>query len=129
MGGYPDLYNHLLALQPHSMANSILCRMAFLVTSNPELLQALGLEVKGGHEICRPTTVITPIRDYEDAFEGWKRAWMTKAKRDFITDFADVWSEDFPEFKAQLGEPECFDRWWSISEVGVMEIDSAWKPS
>jgi hypothetical protein len=111
------------------MANSILCRLAYLVTPKPELLGALGLEAKGDHEICRPVTVITPIRKHEDAFEGWKRAWMTKAKRDFITEFADVWSEEFPEFTAQLGEPECFDRWLSISEVDVIEIDSAWKPS
>jgi hypothetical protein len=119
----------LVAQQPHPMANSIPCRLAYLVTPKPELLKALGLEAKGGHEVCRPTIIITPLRDYEDAFEGWKRAWMTKAKRDFVSEFTDVCSEDIPEFTAQLSDPECFDRWWSISEVDVLEIDSAWTPS
>ena len=118
-----------VALLPHLMANSILCRLAYLVTPKPELLQALDLEAKGGHEICRPATVITPIRDYEDAFEGWKRAWMTKAKQDFISEFVATWSDDFPGFTAQLGQPDCFDHWWSISEVAVTEIDSARTPS
>jgi hypothetical protein len=111
------------------MANSILCRLAYLVTPKPEFIQALGLEAKSGHAICRPATVITPVRDYEDAFEGSKRAWMTKAKQDFITEFVATWSDDFPGFTAQLRQPESFDRWWSISEIDVTEIGSAWKPS
>jgi hypothetical protein len=98
--------------------------LAFLVTPKPELLQALSLEAKGGHRICRPTAVITPVRDYEGAFEGWKRAWLTKAKQDFTADFVVTRSDDFPGFTAQLGQPECFDRWWSISE-----IDAVWIPS
>jgi hypothetical protein len=111
------------------MTNSILCRLAFLVSPKPELLQSLGLDAKGGHEICRPATVITPVRDYQEAFEGWKRAWMTKAKQDFVTEFVATWSDAFSVFTAELGQPECFDRWWSISEIDVIEIDSAWKPS
>ena len=111
------------------MASSILCRLAYLVTPKPELLQALRFDTTSGHEICRPATVITPVRDYETAFEGWKRAWMTKAKQDFITEFAATWSEDFPGFTAQLGQARCFDRWWSISQIDVTEIDAAWTPS
>jgi len=111
------------------MANSIICRLAYLVTPKPELLQALSLDATSGHEICRPATVITPVRDYEDAFEGRKRAWMTKAKQDFITEFTATWSGDFPGFTAQLGQAECFDRWWSISQIDVTEIDAAWTPS
>jgi len=111
------------------MTNSIRCRLVFLVSPKPELLQSLGLDAKGGHEICRPATVITPVRDYEDAFEGWKRAWMTKAKQDFVTEFVATWSDEFSGFTAQLGQAERFDRWWSISEIDVIEIDSAWKPS
>jgi hypothetical protein len=111
------------------MAKSILCRLAYLVTPKRELIEALGLDAESGHEICRPSTVITPVRDYEDAFEGWKRAWMTKAKQDFISEFVAAWSGDFPAFTAQLGQPECFDHWWSISDITVTEIDSAWTPS
>lgn len=103
--------------------------MAFLVTPKSELLQTLGLDARGGHKICRPATVITPIRDYEDAFEGWKRAWITKAKQHFINKFVATWSDELSGFTAQLGQPECFDRWWSISEIDFYEIDSAWKPS
>jgi hypothetical protein len=97
------------------------------VTPRPELAQVLGIEP--GHEICRPATVITPIRDYEDAFEGCKRAWMTKAKEDFIGEFLTTWSADFPGFAEQLRQTENFDRWWSMSEVDVIEIESGWKPS
>jgi hypothetical protein len=114
---------------PNHLANSILSRLAYLVAPKPELPEALGLDAKRGHEICQPATVITPVRDYEDAFEGWKRAWMTKAKQDFIAGFAATWSGDFPGFTAQLDQPESFDRWWSISEIAVTEIDSAWTPS
>lgn len=109
------------------MANSIQCRLAFLVTPKPGFLQALGL--RDGHEIGRPWTVITPIRDYEDAFEGWKRAWLEKAKQDFLVEFVSTWSEDFPAFTVELRQPESFNRWWSISEIEVVEIESAWKPS
>src|SRR5712671_3414915 len=100
----------MLALQLHPMARSILCRLAYLVAPRPELFQALGLDVGAGHEIGRAVTVITPVRDYEDAFEGWKRAWMTKAKQDFIAEFVSTWSDDFPRFTAQLQQPESFDR-------------------
>lgn len=111
------------------MANSILCRLAYLVSPKPELAHSLGLDARGGHEICQPATVITPIRDYEDAFEGWKQSWMAKAKQDFVTKFVATLSDDFPGFTAQLSQPESFDRWWSISEIAVAEIDSAWTPS
>ena len=111
------------------MVNSILCRLAYLVTPKPELLRTLGLEASGVHEIGRPAAVITPLRDYKDAFEGWKRAWIVKAKQDFVSEFAATWSEDFPGFAAQLQQPECFDRWWSISEIAVTEIDPAWTPT
>lgn len=110
------------------MTNSIRCRLAFLINPKPELLRALGL-AGGEHEICRPMTVITPIRNYEDDFEGRKPAWMTKAKHDFIAEFMFTWSDDFPAFMEQLRQAESFDRWWSISEIDVAEIDSAWKPS
>jgi hypothetical protein len=113
------------------MANSIQCRLAYLVTPRPELLQTLNVEAKSGHDICRSTTVITPIRDYEEAFEGRKGAWVSKAKRDFITEFVDLWSGEFGAFAAQLraaADPECFDKWWTISEVDIIEIDPAWRP-
>jgi hypothetical protein len=93
------------------------------------LLRALGLDESGDHEVCRPASVITPLRDYEDAFEGWKRSWMTKAKQDFVAEFLSTWSDEFPDFTAQLQPTESFDRWWSISPIDVIEIDSAWKPS
>ena len=111
------------------MTHSILCRLAYLVTPKPELMRALSLDASSGHEICRPASVITPVRDYEDAFEGWKRAWMAKAKQDFLAEFARTWSDEFPDFTAQLQQPESFDRWWSICEIAVTEIDSAWTPS
>jgi len=79
--------------------------------------------------ICRPVTVITPIRDYEDAFEGRKRAWIAKAKGDFVAEFANLWSADFPQLTAQLTDAECFDRWWSVSEIDILEIDPRWNPS
>jgi hypothetical protein len=111
------------------MAHSILCRLAYLVTPKPELSRTLELDECTDHEICRPVSVITPVRDYEDAFEGWKRAWMAKAKQDFVSEFVSTWSDEFPEFTALLQPTESFDRWWSMSKIDVIEIDSAWKPS
>ena len=111
------------------MAHSILCRLAYLVTPKPELLRALGFDASSGHEICRPASVITPVRDYEDSFEGWKRAWMAKAKQDFVAEFVRMWSDEFPDFTAHLQQLESFDRWWSMSQIDVIEIDSAWTPS
>ena len=111
------------------MAHSILCRLAYLVTPKPELLRALDLDDAGGHEICHPASVITPVRDYEDAFEGWKRQWMAKAKQDFVTEFVRTWAGEFPDFTAHLQPTESFDCWWSMSKIDVIEIDSAWKPS
>jgi hypothetical protein len=111
------------------MTHSILCRLAYLVTPKPELSRTLGIDESSAHEICRPMSVITPVRDYEEAFEGWKRAWMAKAKQDFVSQFARTWSEEFPDFTAQIQQTESFDRWWSMSEIDVIEIDSAWKPS
>jgi len=105
----------------------MMCRLAFLVIPKPELLRAL--DASGGQEICRLTSVITPVRDYEHAFEGWKRAWMAKAKQDFVAEFVLIWSDEFPEFTAQLQVADSFDHWWSLSEIDVVEINSAWKPS
>jgi hypothetical protein len=110
------------------MANSIQCRLAFLVTPKQELIKELGFQKFGDHEICRPTSVVTPERDYEDAFEGWKSAWKNKAKKDFLSKFKVTWSEDFPQFVAKLAETKCFDQWWSISEIDVIEINSARTP-
>ena len=110
------------------MANSILSRLAYLVTPKPELLRALGID-ESGHEISRPISVITPAREYEDSFEGWKRAWMAKAKQDFVAEFVSTWSDDYPDFTVQLHPAESFDRWWSMSEIDLIEIDSGWIPS
>lgn len=107
----------------------MLSRLAYLVTPRPELLLALNQEDEDGHEICQPVTVITPARDYEEAFEGWKKAWKSKAKQDFVASFVGLWAENFPAFTSQLQQPECFDHWWTLLEIDVMEIDSAWAPS
>ena len=111
------------------MANSVICRLAYLVVPRPELLQALGLEATTSEEVIRPVAVITAAHDYEETFEGWKRAWRTKAKQDFVSEFIATWSADFPAFTDQLQSPECFDQWWSTSEIDAFEIDPAWTPS
>jgi hypothetical protein len=110
------------------MAQSILCRLAYLVTPKQALRQTLALEESSRHEVCQPTTVITPILDYEEAFEGWKRSWLTKAKQDFVSNFARTWSDEFSDFVTQLRPTDSFDHWWSMSEISVIEIDSKWKP-
>ena len=114
---------------PTSMKNTIVCRLAYLVNPKPDLSRAIGVETVSGHEAVRPVVVITPLRDYESAFEGWKCMWIAKAKQEFVSEFVANWSDDFPEFFAQLQQPMCFDRWWSISQIDVVEIDPAWKPS
>jgi hypothetical protein len=108
-----------------------MCRLAYLVTPKPELLRTLKIEPGTSNEVCRPNVVITPIRDYEEAFEGWKRAWKSKAKHQFVTDFIELWPEEFPQFTAQLRDApaeECFDKWWNITEADIFEIDAAWNP-
>ena len=111
------------------MTNSILCRLGYLVTPKAELWQALGLGASAGHEIGQPWTVITPLRDYEDTFEGWKRQWRNKAKSDFLAEFVSTWSEEFPDFTARLAAPDAFELWWDIRASEVVEIDAAWTPS
>ncbi|MHA3774502.1 hypothetical protein ACXR0O_23505 [Verrucomicrobiota bacterium sgz303538] len=111
------------------MITSILCRLAYLVTPKPELMEALGVSEEDFREICSPVTVITPLRDYENTFEAWKRTWAAKAKEDFVAEFVHLWSDAFPEFTSQLQPRESFDQWWSLSEIDVIEIDPAWKPS
>jgi hypothetical protein len=54
---------------------------------------------------------------------------MAKAKQDFVSKFAHTWSDELPDFPAQLQQTESLDRWWSMTEIDVIEIDSAWKPS
>jgi hypothetical protein len=51
---------------------------------------------------------------------------MAKAKLGFVTEFVSTWSDEFPDFTAQLQPTESFDRWWTISQIDVIEIDSAW---
>ena len=107
------------------------CRLGYLVTPKPELLERLGIEQ--GDDPFGTVAVITPLNDYEQAFEGWKKAWLLKAKQDFVADFLDVWSDNFQEFVTELrglSAPENFDRWWTISLTeDVIEIDASWKPS
>jgi len=54
---------------------------------------------------------------------------MAKAKQDFVVEFMSTWSDEFPDFTRSLQAAESFDRWWTISKIDVIEIDSAWKPS
>ena len=113
------------------MGNTIMCRLAFMITPKAELLKNLNVEPKSSHWISRGTVVITPIRDFEESFEGWKQSWISKAKSDFVANFVKVWSEDFTTFTAQLrGTPvsEHFDRWWSITETELIELDAKWNP-
>src|SRR4051812_34734614 len=98
------------------MATSILARLGYLVSPKPALFAALQLDPASEHILCETVTVITPLLDYEEAFEGWKRAWTSKAKQDFLTDVAGHCSEDFPAFAEQLlkeAASESFDRWWT----------------
>jgi hypothetical protein len=121
-----------IGLHPPAMAKSILCRLAFLVSPKPELFASLQIDSKAEHPLCDPVTIITPRLDYEGAFEGWKRLWRAKAKEDYISEVIDLWSEHFPEIINQLRKEaasESFDQWWTISELDVIEIDDAWRPS
>ena len=113
------------------MGKTIMTRLSYVITPKAELLQSLKLDPNSRHEICRCSVVITPIRDYEESFEGWHQSWISKAKHDFVTSFADVRSEDFPAFTAQLRNTsalENFDTWWHITKSDVIEIDERWSP-
>ena len=112
----------------------MLCRLLYLIAPKPELFAALSLDPKSDHAVCKPTAVLTPRLDYETHFEGWKRAWISKAKRDFIREFLELWSGgDFQAFTGRLrdaGEDErYFDYWWAIREIDLIEIDPTWRPS
>lgn len=107
------------------------CRLAYLITPKPELLEKLGID--RDDDPIGNVAVITSPKDYEQAFEGWKGAWLLKAKEDYVADFLHVWSDNFQEFASDLRSlpvSEIFDRWWMISMMAdVIEIDGAWKPS
>ena len=114
------------------MGSSIICRLGFLISPKAELLSFLKLPATGDHLLCESITVITPALDYEEAFEGWKLAWKAKAKQDFVADIVRRCSAEFPRFTNQLINgpiDELFDKWWTLSELSVMEIDPSWRPS
>jgi hypothetical protein len=114
------------------MGTSIHCRLGFLISPNAALIGSLQIDPAGDCGICEPVTVITPQLDYEEAFEGWKRAWKSKAKQDFIAEIVDLYSDDFPAFTDELRNrsvDEAFDRWWTLSELSVLEIDPTWRPA
>lgn len=114
------------------MATSIICRLGFVISPKPELLPFLQIDSTCEHGLCEATAVITPRLDYEDGFEGWKRAWKSKAKQDFIAETVSLYSEEFPTFidgLRKLPTDESFDRWWTLSELHVLEINPSWRPS
>lgn len=114
------------------MPKSIECRLAYLVSPRSELFAALELESSSGHDVCKPVAVVTPVLDYEEWFEGWKRQWACKAKADFIADFLRVYADEFPRFADELRKQsanEAFDGRWTIALIDVIDIDPAWRPS
>jgi hypothetical protein len=115
-------------------SNPMMCRLLYLVTPKPELFGVLNTDSKSNHAACKPTAVITPKLHYETHFEGWKRAWMSKAKRDFIREFVGLWSDgDLQTFTGRLrlveDQEHSFDQWWTIRELDVIEIDPEWRPA
>jgi hypothetical protein len=120
------------SIPPVAVTKSIDCRLAYLISPRPELFGALALPSSSQHDVCKPVAVITPILDYEEWFEGWKRSWLSKAKEDFVAEFLSMYADQFPAFKHELCSAppvESFDRWWTISLIDVIDINPSWRPS
>lgn len=116
-----------------------LTRRLFLISPRQSFFERL--KISQDHPASEVVGIITPRLPYETWFEGWRRAWRTKAKQDFLEDFRDLWSSPdgleasiSPEFVKELYNEEpadqLFDRWWTIREdFDLLEIDEAWRPS
>jgi hypothetical protein len=115
-----------------------LSRRLYLVRPKDALLAKLG--VRTDHPAASVTGIITPRLRYETWFEGWGRAWRSKAKSDFLASFIKYWSNPFApagvssEFLAALQVPDdaerLFDLWWTLQErIDLIEIDPDWRPS
>jgi len=115
-----------------------LSRRLYLVHPKDTLLATL--RITADHPAAAVTGIITPRIRYETHFEGWGRAWRSKAKSDFLVSFIELWSSPLApagvpsEFLATLQAPEdaerLFDTWWTLQErIDLLEIDPDWRPS
>ena len=132
--------NHLMNQPENKDENpqNPLSRRLYLVRPRDELLTKLG--ITADHPAMAVTGIITPRLRYETWFEGWGRAWRSKAKGDFLTSFIKLWSSPFApagvssDFLATLQTSDeserLFDMWWTLQErIDLLEIDSDWRPS
>jgi hypothetical protein len=116
-------------------------RRLFIIRPRPEYFATTGLPPD--HPSSEVVAILTPRLPFETWYEGWQLSWRTKAKQDFIADFAELWATAFPfetvqevptEFLAQLTTDSpaesVFDRWWFIEEHrDLREMDETWRPS
>jgi hypothetical protein len=112
-------------------------RLVFLITPRAEFLRRLEIESDPDDPTCETVAVVTPELHYEQHFEGAKKAWITKAKRDFIADFTRVWrtvDNPYGEIARELDRAGDslieFDKFWRLQQGDdVLEIDPDWRPS
>jgi len=95
-----------------------LSRRLYLVHPKDALLTRL--RVTADHPAAAITGIITPRLRYETHFEGWGRAWKSKAKSDFLASFIELWSNPLAptgvssEFLATLRASEDAERLFDI---------------
>ena len=106
-------------------------RLGYIVAAKKELVEKLRRDSTDLHEYFSENRILaTEEHDYEESFEGWKRAIEDCAKSTFIKetvyalDFKeDELKETFGKFKSDL---ELFDRWWALKESDCEIIPTTW---
>lgn len=113
-------------------------RRGYLITPKEELRRILELEPRPDAPGCETMVVITPEVHFERDLEGWRKAWLAKAKLDFVTDFIEAWGNDedgaYREvadgIRSEADLMNGFDRFWEIQQCeDVLELPSDWRPS
>jgi len=113
-------------------------RRLFLISPQPSFFKRL--EIAQDHPAAEVVAITSPRLRYETWFEGRRQAWRTKAKRDFLEYFRDLWSSPYapasvaPDFLQELSidvpVDSLFDQWWTIRDhFDLLEMDETWRPS
>ena len=107
-------------------------RRVYLVEPTNQLVALLSFD--SNHPLRNDVAILCPELDFELHYEGWRKAWESKAKSTFvekvISDWGDSPSVSFIVTDLQSRSyAEAFNFWWTIREIDHSSIDAFWHPS
>jgi hypothetical protein len=107
-------------------------RRVYLVEPTKQLVALLSFDPY--HPLREVAAIVAPELNFHLHYEGWRKAWESKAKATFVEGVVADWCDSPPVFLLVTdlqarSHAEAFDSWWTIREIHHLSIDESWRPS